>query len=264
MSNIITADALASKPDITLCSMNLLMKADEPQNDDGPWKFAGIASDESPDVEGDAIFKKALDLTYAQKRGYVNWDHGRDPGDQIGFLTKATIIDDTLLAQLNKDFNQSLSKTASIYVEGELYKNVHKAKDVRAVMKSLAPGEGQTLGLSIEGVMARTEDDDIVKAFVRGMAFTPAPAHTKTLVQMRKNLAMFNVEPELAAYDPHTHVETEVIQEVIAYDASFLGLGEAILSIGNRRPNWSFELVKRVATFLMQHHHTDTAVSEVN
>ena len=35
--------------------------------DGDTWKFAGIASDETEDVEGDTILRKALDVSYAQR-----------------------------------------------------------------------------------------------------------------------------------------------------------------------------------------------------
>jgi len=47
------------------------------------WSFSGVASDEGEDEDGDAILRKQLDISYAQQRGYVNWNHSRNPADHL-------------------------------------------------------------------------------------------------------------------------------------------------------------------------------------
>lgn len=191
---------------------------------DDSMKFSGIASDESRDEEGDVILKKALDLTYAQKRGYVNWNHEQSPASQIGILTKTEVITPRQLDELRKTF-PGLSDTASVYVEGVLHKHVPMAVDVQKIMKS--NGE-RALGLSLEGSLMKSQGKGVVKAFVRGVAVTPQPAHTSTLVRLMKSISTFN--------DQTTEVETELQKG--------LNRAEAILWVLENRPKWSLDMAK--------------------
>lgn len=172
-------------------SIFALQKSDNGEEDS--FKFAGIAADESRDVEGDAILRKSLDLSYANTRGYVNWNHGKEPGDQLGYLTKASLIEGPkVIEQLSKAFQTEVSSSATIYVEGMLYPYVEKALDVQKIMKSMKngnlPPHMRGLGLSVEGGIARNTAGAPIKAYIRGVAITPSPVQTKTLVQLRKAL----------------------------------------------------------------------------
>lgn len=194
---------------------------------DAPWKFAGIASDESADLEGDSLLKSMLDVSYAADRGYVNWHHSRSPEDQIGYLTKAVVLDAKNVKELRQELGlPKLEDSASIYVEGELYQHVKKAAEVRQVMMSAPPGRG--LGLSIDGVIARNAKTmEAVKAFVRGVAVTPIPAHPKTLVLLKKSL------------------------QELSRGSRQLSMDEAILFVGKMRPYWSFDLASRFVKHAM-------------
>lgn len=54
--------------------MTLFKAASASDAPDANPKFGGVASSEDTDVDGDAILRKALDISYISKRGYVNWD----------------------------------------------------------------------------------------------------------------------------------------------------------------------------------------------
>lgn len=182
-------DTLLDQENQILASGTLLIKAVELSDDTTHWSFAGIASDESADIEGDEILKSMLDLSYAAKRGFVNWNHSRAPEDQIGYLTKAVILEGGELSKLQKEFGIPLSESASVYVEGALYRYQPRAAAVRNILKSATPGYSGGLGLSIDGVMSQDQESGkMMKAFVRGCAMTPAPAHMQTLCQLKKSL----------------------------------------------------------------------------
>ena len=139
-----------------------LIKSTEAK-DDEPWIFEGVASDESQDIEGDTILKKSIDLSYAKARGYVNWDHSREPENQLGYLMEAEILDGKQSAELKKAFPQ-LSDGASVYVKGQLYPEVPKAMDVRRLLKS-APQGSNGLGLSLDGTVARDVKSGGIEVF---------------------------------------------------------------------------------------------------
>lgn len=202
-----------------------LFKAVEGETDT-EWKFAGIAADESRDAEGDEILKKQIDLSYASTRGYVNWNHGREPGDQIGYLTKAIIVDEKQLDALSKSFDAHIPRTASVYVEGRLYKHVPKAESVHQIMKSSPAGAG--LGLSVEGGVQRdAKTGRLQKAVVRGVAITYVPAQPQTLLQLRKSI-------DTSAVDP------------------LLTNEQAILSVLRQQPTWTYDIAAQVVDYAKQ------------
>jgi len=213
-----------------------LFKATAVEGSDGDWTFQGVASDESADVEGDELLKNIMDLSYAQTRGYVNWNHSQEPSDQLGFLTKCHIIaGEQVLSDLSKSMGQTLSPTASVYVEGQLYKNVSKAKDVYDVLRS-APAFSPGMGISLEGGLARnTATGKLVKAVVRGIAITPKPAHPLTMMKLRKSLEQ--VTGELA--------KTEPGPQAYSFD-------EAVLWVLRQRPNWNYGLATKFVTYTQQ------------
>ena len=202
-------------------------------------KFAGIASDETPDLspQQESILRKNLDLTYASQRGFVNWDHSRAPEDQIGYLTKAVVIPPKQVETYAALLGTELSKSASVYVEGVLYKSVDRAKKVFEIMRSVEPGQQVGLGLSLDGSAVRdAETGSLKKAIVRGVAITPSPAHTRTFCSLRKSLCA-NV-PEI----PIKELGDKNLQK----SSDGLTLDEAILAVMKMRPHLSYNLAKRV------------------
>lgn len=200
-----------------------LFKAMPQEAEDGPWKFAGIASDETEDVVGDALLKSILDISYAQKRGYVNWDHQQDPASLLGYLTSIKIIDGPEeIETLQKSFGRDISPTASVYVEGELYKTVKKAQDIYPILQA-APANHPGLGISLEGGIRRYKDSGKpAVAIVRGIAFSHMPTHTETLVTLRKSL-------------------TEQIEQPLQKGEG-MSFDQAVLWVLQKRPNWTGQI----------------------
>lgn len=210
-----------------------LFKATPKDGEDDSWRFAGVASDSTPDEVGDALLKSILDVSYAQNRGYVNWNHSQQPADQIGWLTKTSIIDGQKeIEELSKSLGTELSPTATVYVEGELYKHVDQAIAVQKIMKSSPPGYS-SLGLSLEGGLARNKASGrLVKAIVRGVSITHKPAHVLTMMTLRKSLQQ----------DPDTLFKTV---DGMSYD-------EAVLWVLRKRPTWTGELAEKFVHFTIQ------------
>lgn len=191
-----------------------LFKATPSEGDEENWSFRGIASDESRDVDGDQIFRKALDLSYAQERGYANWNHSQEPADQIGYLTKCELITDASRETLSKALGVELQKSATVYIEGSLYPYIERAVTVQRLLKSAPPGRG--LGISVEGGVQRFKTGQLAKAIVRGVAFTPTPAQTKTMVQLRKSL-------------------------LAATEQTGLNFEQAVVWVLRKKPSWTYE-----------------------
>ena len=219
----------------------------------GPWKFAGIASDTTEDEDGDTILHKHLDLRYANSRGFVNWDHSEASEDQIGFLTKAVLVDGSNRKQFAKQLGVEIRGTASVYVEGELYQYVENAENVANLMKSAPPGKG--LGLSLQGGMARDRaSNDVVKAFVRGVAITPVPAHANTLATLMKSISSANEESAMDENTPVSELvkrigdlETlcENLRKKVDPDPVMLTQNQAIMKVLEENPHWTYQVAER-------------------
>jgi len=257
--NIPDLDAALDQADQPLIGMNLLLKAIEPENEEAPWRFAGIASDESEDVEGDKILRKALDVTYAAQRGYVNWDHSRKPADQIGFLTKCEVLNKSRIGELRKSFGDDISDTATVYVEGEFYKHIPAAKETFALLKSV-PAGATGPGLSLDGAVARDRTNGgVVKAFVRGVAITPAPAHPQTVARLKKSLQIYDtiqgldgqLPPDLPASIAHA-VVTELRKSADEKIPPALSHDEAVMFVLRKRPHFTYELASKLVRYTMQ------------
>lgn len=243
-------------PDQPLIGMRLLKAAEA--SEDGPMRFAGIASDESADVEGDKILRKSLDVSYANQRGYVNWDHSRKPADQIGFLTKCEILNKGRIQELNKSFG-NVPETATVYCEGELYRHIPSALETFELLKSVPP-DAIGPGLSLDGALARDrQNGDVIKAFVRGVAITPAPAHPSTVARLVKSLlaydALRGLEGSLPA-DLPAAIAHEVVQELKKHantrEETPLTHDEAVLFVLRKRPKFTYELASKLVQYTMQ------------
>jgi len=258
LENLPDLDAALDLPDQPLLGLNLMLKAIEPESEDAPWRFAGIASDESEDVEGDKILRKALDVTYAAQRGYVNWDHSRKPADQIGFLTKCEILNKDRIQELSKALG-SIPETATVYVEGELYRHMPNAKETFSLLKSV-PAGAVGPGLSLDGAVARDRaNGDVVKAFVRGVAITPAPAHPSTVARLKKSLLAYDAIAGLEGQLPTDlslsiarDVVTELKKHADVEQPPVLTHDEAVMFVLRKRPHFTYELASKLVQYTMQ------------
>lgn len=206
--------------------------SDDVDSPDYNPRFGGIASSENTDVDGDSILRKMLDVSYIAKRGYVNWDHSRAPADQLGFVTKAEVIGQGDVARYEDMLQVPLHKSASLFVQGMFYKHSTKAQEVMKLLKSIPAGQDGAVGMSVEGGVLRSKDG-VVKAIVRGVAITPAPAHPDTLCRMMKSLSL----------GVSSSVEGTAIEE-----AMLKGMREsdAVLRVMELRPQYDLPFAKRL------------------
>jgi len=234
------------------------------------WSFSGVASDEGEDEDGDAILRKQLDISYAQERGYVNWNHSRNPADQIGYLTKCEIIGPDQAGQLKKDLGLDIPDSASVFVEGRLYEHVGRAKEVRDIMRS-ATDASRGPGLSLDGSVARTKGK-LTKAIVRGVAFTPMPAQKRTLAVLKKSLATESELDSLTAMEKNpfdmvvgadSHEEEQplelriamavanVIQSREVAKTEGFTFDEAVMWVLRRYPRWNMLMAEQFVSMTM-------------
>lgn len=146
-------------------------------NKAGEIRIGGIATDEdSPDLQGETVFVKGLDISYLASRGTFNWDHGKDPADILGEV----------------DIAQKTNGEKQLYVEGFLYPDVKKAQDIQKLMGSMEKAESnRKLGMSLEGKIKERDGADgkiIKKAWIKNVAVTYHPINQGTYLDFIKSL----------------------------------------------------------------------------
>ena len=144
---------------------------------DGKIRIGGVATDEeSPDLQGETVFVKGLDISYLTSRGTFNWDHGKDPADILGEV----------------DIAQKTDGEKKLYVEGFLYPDVKKAQDIQKLMGSMEKAESnRRLGMSLEGKIKERDGYDgkiIKKAWIKNVAVTYHPINQGTYLDFIKSL----------------------------------------------------------------------------
>lgn len=191
------------------------------------WNIYGIASSENIDEEGDRILRSALDISYLQKKGYINWNHSAQPSDQLGYTTRSEIIEPKQIPEYQKMLGIDISPHSSLYIEGALYRESRKADEVRNILKSVPKDASidNSLGLSIEGAILRHESKK-PKVLIRGLAITPHPVHTDTVCRLVKSLT-----------------------EEISVKVNQLTKQDALLFILQKYPKITFDLATRILNY---------------
>lgn len=120
-------------------------------------------------------------LSYLEKHGKVNWNHGDRPGDLLGDIKKACV-------QVDPD-----SGREGLYIEAKLNPKVPAAVDAYHYLQG-----GGKLGYSVQGVYlnvvkSATPDGaplkEVKAAFLSQVALTPEPKNYGTDARILKSLA---------------------------------------------------------------------------
>ena len=137
-------------------------------------RIKGIASTADRDSDDEILDPSGFELDYFLKNGFVNWHHQakNDPAAVIGEPTKANIT------------------KSGLYIEADLYEDSALAKKVWDLAKSLEKSSTtRRLGFSIEGKVLERDTLDtkyVKKAKITGVAVTPSPKNSNTLVDIIK------------------------------------------------------------------------------
>lgn len=142
---------------------------------DGKVWIEGVASIEKPDLQGETVILKGMDLSYFTKRGYFNWDHQKTTDSNIGIPTEAkTVIKDGV---------------HQLYVKGYLL-DTPRARQVIEMAEALSKsGSDRKLGFSVEGKVKERDGKIIKKSWIRACAITAEPICTDTYMNICKSLS---------------------------------------------------------------------------
>lgn len=135
-------------------------------------------------------------LSYLEKFGKVNWNHGDDPGDMLGEIVKAII-------------KKALGKSG-LYIEAKL-----NEKNPKAVRAYKAMEGGARFGFSVQGVTLKLRKanfngfpvDKIDEAFVSQVALTAEPKNYNTFAGILKSLTDQTIQKALTAGTGTDHAQ---------------------------------------------------------
>lgn len=148
-------------------------------------RLKGVAATKDRDDDGEIIDPNGFDLDYFLNYGFVNWHHGAKDNP-------ATIIGEPVSA---------IIKNSELHVEVDLYPESEMARSVYALAQTLKnnPKTKRKLGMSIEGkALAYSPLDKtyVTKARLTGLAITPMPKNSHTLVDVIKGHVEEDFIPE--------------------------------------------------------------------
>lgn len=148
------------------------------KTEDGDWIFDGIASTSDPDLQGESIDPKGLEIDYLLGKGlpkaaggFINYDH--DPTTIVGVP-----LDGKITPQ-------------GFWIRWKALKTPLMTKIVDQMKALKDAGWPRRYGMSIEGVVKeydKTDPSKIKRAFIRNVALTPTPVNPYTYVDFAKSL----------------------------------------------------------------------------
>ena len=150
--------------------------------------ICGMASCETRDLQREIIFQKGIDPTPALESGFINWDHGKGPEDQIGVPTKLEVcrIED----------HPIMSKSGlhgwGTWCEGMLFKGHYRADQVWNLVNALdTGGYDRRLAWSVQGRAIERDNlhNVVTKSQMYHMALTHQPVQTDSFAQVLKSLS---------------------------------------------------------------------------
>jgi hypothetical protein len=228
----------------SVCALKAVNSDEESEDDEkNIFKIAAIASDEVKDTDGDIILRDSLDISYLSSKGYINWNHGHELKDVLGYVNKAEILEGDRIDWVKSNVFPSVSESSSLYIEGSILKvglspnNMLVESILTAVPKKDA---GKGLGVSIEGLFVRDEDSNIIKARILGVALTMMPANPRTLVSLMKSISSYNK----ADKDLTSNLPIEVMEDITYNLKSEKGIDDLALRILRLRPKWSLKMAR--------------------
>lgn len=145
------------------------------KDDNGDWIVEGIASTPGEDHEGEDIAQEGLDYSYFLQKGFIKWEHSKNPSNFIGEPIEAKVT------------------PQGFYIKGRLYKDAPLAKEAVRALQTLEKSKAKRkIGFSVEGSILKRDPKNpkkILKAIVRNVAMTFNPVRDTTWAALVKSLA---------------------------------------------------------------------------
>lgn len=156
---------------------------DKPSTDESQYDnmvFEGVASDDSTDIEGEAMQPDGFDLKYFLKRGLFNLDHltSREKKEKSRYW-----IGEPISAEI---------KDNKLFVKGKLWSKSPEARAFWDKMQAMKlSGSNRQAGMSIEGKALERDKlnpKKITKALITNIALTFNPVNYNTYCDIAKGV----------------------------------------------------------------------------
>jgi hypothetical protein len=152
-------------------SFRFHIPVDLKKSEDGKVWIHGIASLETPDIAGETVIQKGMDLSYFLNRGFFNDNHDKTTGGKIGIPTEAK------------------TTKSGLFVKGYLLDTPRAQKIVELAQALDKSGGQRKLGFSIEGKVKQRDGRIIKKSWLKDVAITAEPVHPDTYMNIVKSLS---------------------------------------------------------------------------
>lgn len=132
----------------------------------------GIASDETPDLQGESVIQKGMNFRPLLDAGIINWDHEKGPENIIGEPIEAAIHAGPVF-----------------YVKGELYvDDKPRAAEAWATAEAMKKSGRRKLAWSVEGAVLQRQGRHLTKTEVRHLALTHQPVNANSWAAIAKSM----------------------------------------------------------------------------
>lgn len=139
--------------------------------DDGKIHIEGIASLQTPDIAGETVIQKGMDLSYFLRRGFFNDNHSKESGGKVGVPTFAA------------------HTPRGLHVKGYLLDTPRAQAIVELADALQKAGGDRQLGFSVEGKVQQREGKIISKSWIKDIAITAEPVHPDTYMNIVKSIS---------------------------------------------------------------------------
>lgn len=152
-------------------------------DENGDYIVQGVLSSDDVDEEDDSITPEGMDCSYFLEKGWVKYEHGKNPNQFIG---------EPMEVRVGRFEHPTLMKSVNgIFVKARLFANRELTKQAIEAMTDLQKSHTKRrMGWSIEGnVQERNKKGKIVKSILRNVVLTMNPVNTSTWAELAKSFA---------------------------------------------------------------------------
>lgn len=153
-------------------------------DENGDYIVQGIMTTDDTDEEDDTISPDGMDCSYFIEKGWVKYEHGKNPNQFIG---------EPLEVKVGRFTHPTLKKAVNgIFVKARLFANRELAKQAVEAINDLEKSHTKRrMGWSIEGnvVKRHPKTGKVLKSILRNVVLTMNPVNTTTWAELAKSFA---------------------------------------------------------------------------
>lgn len=153
-------------------------------DENGDYIVQGVMSSDETDEEDDSISPEGMDCSYFLEKGWVKYEHGKNPDQFIG---------EPLEVKVGRFDHPTLLKSVNgVFVKARLFANRKLTQQAIEAMNDLQKSHTKRrMGWSIEGnaVKRHPKTGKILKSILRNVVLTMNPVNTCTWAELAKSFA---------------------------------------------------------------------------